>query len=174
MSAQERIERGDGLYRLLTRLNGEDFGGHPECAETDPDVFSPEPGRRDLVKVAKAICGRCPIAAACRENAIRSGEHGIWGGTTESERRQILRRRKLVVVQGNADEVSRAAERALAAIEKASGAPVPGLRRHVEDVLRWADENGDSDADRAEAVLIVLRPELQYLGLDDIAEEVAA
>ncbi|MEV0698620.1 WhiB family transcriptional regulator [Saccharopolyspora sp. NPDC050389] len=114
MSAQERIERGDGLYRLLTRLTGEDFGGHPECAETDPETFFPEPGRRDLVKAAKAICGRCPIAAACRENAIRSGERGIWGGTTEDERRQILRRRQLVVVQGNADEVSRAAERVAA------------------------------------------------------------
>ncbi|MEV5539198.1 WhiB family transcriptional regulator [Saccharopolyspora shandongensis] len=174
MSARERIERGDGLYRLLTRLNGEDFGGHPECAETDPEVFFPEPGQAHLVKAAKAICGRCPIEAACRENALRSGARGIWGGTTEGERRQILRRRKLVVVQGNPDEVSRAAERALAAIEDASGAPVPGLRRHVEVVLRWADENGDSDADRAKAVRIVLRPELQLLGLTDTAEEVAA
>lgn len=171
MSAQERIERGDGLYRLLTRLPA---GGHPECAETDPETFFPEPGRRDLVQIAKAICGRCPIATACRENAIRSGEHGVWGGTTEEERRQIRRRQHLVVVPGTDDEVERAAERALAAIEDVTGGPVPGLRRHVQDVLRWAGDNGDNGAERARAVLVVLRPELERLGLDEVVEEVAA
>ncbi|MBF6511075.1 WhiB family transcriptional regulator [Nocardia farcinica] len=171
MSAQERIERGDALYQLLTQLPA---GGHPECAETDPETFFPERGEVHKVAVAREICARCPIRPSCLAVALRSRDKGIWGGLTEEERRKVRRRQHLAVVQGTDDEVERAAERALAAIEDVTGGPVPGLRRHVQDVLRWAGDNGDSDAERARAVLVVLRPELERLGLDELVEEVAA
>ncbi|NGO14004.1 WhiB family transcriptional regulator [Streptomyces sp. HC44] len=42
---------------------------------------------------AKAVCGHCPIVARCLEWAVQAGHvDGIWGGTTESERR-VMRRR---------------------------------------------------------------------------------
>ncbi|MGW4333416.1 WhiB family transcriptional regulator [Rhodococcus koreensis] len=37
---------------------------------------------------AKIICGTCPALAPCRAFALGAGERfGIWGGTTERERR---------------------------------------------------------------------------------------
>lgn len=40
---------------------------------------------------AKAICGVCPVASDCYAFALETREaHGIWGGTTEAERRVIL------------------------------------------------------------------------------------
>ncbi|ATQ30199.1 WhiB family transcriptional regulator [Rhodococcus ruber] len=42
---------------------------------------------------AKAICSRCPVLVLCREFALQSGEFGIWGGTTERERRCIRDKR---------------------------------------------------------------------------------
>lgn len=39
---------------------------------------------------AKAICATCPVLSECLGFALESREqHGIWGGKTESERRQI-------------------------------------------------------------------------------------
>jgi WhiB family redox-sensing transcriptional regulator len=40
---------------------------------------------------AKEICQTCPVREPCREYALEIREqHGIWGGMTESERRQVL------------------------------------------------------------------------------------
>ena len=42
------------------------------------------------VKLAKRICARCPVRAACLADAIEYGwEHGIWGGLTADERRKL-------------------------------------------------------------------------------------
>lgn len=43
---------------------------------------------------AKAICGVCPVKIDCLEFALEIKEpYGIWGGLTETERRQVLSRR---------------------------------------------------------------------------------
>lgn len=44
---------------------------------------------------AKKICAACPVAAPCLDDALAAGPYsiGIYGGTTEHERRQILRNR---------------------------------------------------------------------------------
>jgi WhiB family transcriptional regulator, redox-sensing transcriptional regulator len=45
---------------------------------------------------AKAICERCTIRRRCLDYALASGEpHGIWGGTTEDERRGFASRSRL-------------------------------------------------------------------------------
>lgn len=42
------------------------------------------------IAAAKAVCGRCPVAAKCLDWALRAGEPaGIWGGTTAEERRLL-------------------------------------------------------------------------------------
>lgn len=56
--------------------------------------FSPEAERgiRRLARerVAKAVCGTCPVVTPCREHAIRVGEtFGVWGGLTPEERRAL-------------------------------------------------------------------------------------
>jgi WhiB family redox-sensing transcriptional regulator len=36
---------------------------------------------------AKAVCAQCPVCRRCRQHALDTREpHGIWGGTTSSER----------------------------------------------------------------------------------------
>ncbi|MCW2541575.1 MAG: putative regulatory protein [Frankiales bacterium] len=43
---------------------------------------------------AKAICSGCPVRVACLADALDSrAEFGVWGGMTERERRNLLRRR---------------------------------------------------------------------------------
>jgi WhiB family redox-sensing transcriptional regulator len=57
------------------------------CADADPELFFPE--RNSYAREAKAICAECPVLEACRDYAMRSpvGLAGVWGGTTEQERR---------------------------------------------------------------------------------------
>jgi len=76
----------------------------PRCSETDPEMFYPQETnivRPDgtvryayLIKeerMAKAVCAGCPLKDPCLEYALRNGEIGIWGGTTESDRRRLRR-----------------------------------------------------------------------------------
>ena len=70
----------------------------PPCAESDPDAFFPQDdpegytrGRRyENERGAKAVCFKCPVRLDCLEYAVRNDVAGIWGGTTESERRRIM------------------------------------------------------------------------------------
>lgn len=59
------------------------------CAETDSDAFFPERG--GSARHAKAICSGCPAQEECLEYALEYGEVGIWGGTTETQRRRMKR-----------------------------------------------------------------------------------
>ncbi len=45
-------------------------------------------------KRARAICGGCPVRNECLAEALDNRiEWGVWGGLTERERRQLLRKR---------------------------------------------------------------------------------
>jgi WhiB family redox-sensing transcriptional regulator len=67
----------------------------PVCATVDPEAFFPEKGvgGHRAVKVAKDICKKCPYIEKCLQWAIDNSESGIWGGTTERERRTMRHRR---------------------------------------------------------------------------------
>jgi WhiB family redox-sensing transcriptional regulator len=59
----------------------------------DPELFFPVsnsgPTLRQIDE-AKAVCGGCPVAEQCLDWAVRMGlVDGIWGGTTEMERRAM-------------------------------------------------------------------------------------
>lgn len=59
------------------------------CATTDPDLFFPD--IRDPARLAKRICNSCPVKQECLDYAIQAGEEfGVWGGTTEIERRHMM------------------------------------------------------------------------------------
>jgi WhiB family redox-sensing transcriptional regulator len=66
------------------------------CHDEEPELFFPVsdmgPGARQ-VEQAKAVCARCPVRSACLEYALDNGlDHGIFGGVTERERRNLARR----------------------------------------------------------------------------------
>ena len=64
------------------------------CQGIDPEVFYPASDEDDAWE-AKAICDECPVRQACLEHALAHREReGVWGGTTERERRRIVRQRR--------------------------------------------------------------------------------
>jgi WhiB family transcriptional regulator, redox-sensing transcriptional regulator len=69
------------------------------CQSADPELFFPVVtfgGSATRISRAKAICASCAIRLQCLDYALVSAQpHGIWGGTTEEERRVIAARRHL-------------------------------------------------------------------------------
>ena len=64
-----------------------------ECKNYPPAIFYPE----DSVGVdaARQICMMCEVQADCLEYALENKElFGVWGGTSERERRRILKQRR--------------------------------------------------------------------------------
>lgn len=65
------------------------------CRDADPDLFFPlGPAGPALVRVeeAKRVCRACPVQAPCLAWALDHGVgSGVWGGTTEDERRALRR-----------------------------------------------------------------------------------
>ncbi|MDF9874815.1 WhiB family transcriptional regulator [Cellulosimicrobium cellulans] len=56
-----------------------------------PEAIRSEAGRGELEAAAVAVCQPCPVRAACLEYAVANREaHGVWGGTTETERATLL------------------------------------------------------------------------------------
>jgi WhiB family redox-sensing transcriptional regulator len=61
------------------------------CSQMDPELWFPEPWEDEAP--AKAVCGRCPVRAACLAYALDTNEqHGVWGGLSPEERREARRR----------------------------------------------------------------------------------
>ena len=72
--------------------------GQGRCRDLDPAVFFPSDGIG--VQAAQRICSECPVKDPCLEYALANRvDHGVWGGTSERERRRILRRRRLTRLQ---------------------------------------------------------------------------
>lgn len=58
------------------------------CAETDAEAFFPVQGGSS--RAAKRTCRACPVTDSCLEYAMDTHqEFGIWGGTSERERRKL-------------------------------------------------------------------------------------
>ncbi|GGS09007.1 transcriptional regulator WhiB [Streptomyces humidus] len=73
-----------------------DWREHAECRTEDPDLFFPigTSGPALLqTEQAKAVCRRCPVREPCLEWAMETDQTlGVWGGTSETERRALKRR----------------------------------------------------------------------------------
>ena len=77
-----------GLLRQIGRP--QEWMQHALCAQTDPEVFFPEVG--ESVEPAKRVCRRCDVRVQCLDWALQHGErYGVWGGTSERERRALRR-----------------------------------------------------------------------------------
>lgn len=74
------------------------------CREEDPELFFPigNTGPALLqIEQAKLVCRRCPVIDECLKWALESGQDsGVWGGTSEDERRAIKRRAQRARARG--------------------------------------------------------------------------
>ena len=66
------------------------------CRTEDPELFFPvgqTSSAKAQAELAKAVCCRCPVMGQCLQWALETRvEDGVWGGTTEEERRSMRRR----------------------------------------------------------------------------------
>jgi WhiB family transcriptional regulator, redox-sensing transcriptional regulator len=78
------------------------------CRDTDPDLFFPVGTTgQALIQIARAkeVCGECPVSAECLAFALETNQDsGIWGGTSEEERR-VMRRAQAARAKTAADAV---------------------------------------------------------------------
>ena len=66
------------------------------CRDTDPELFFPigtTGPAVDQIASAKEVCVGCMARCDCLDFAVATNQDsGVWGGTTEDERRTIRRR----------------------------------------------------------------------------------
>ena len=75
-------------YRILWQKRA-------KCNGADPAIFFPGPGIG--IEKARKICFGCVVRAQCLEYALQADSEtsGVWGGTSERERRKIRRERAM-------------------------------------------------------------------------------
>jgi WhiB family transcriptional regulator, redox-sensing transcriptional regulator len=65
------------------------------CRDTDPSLFFPVGTTGPAItqiESAKEVCGACPAQIPCLEFALLTNQDsGVWGGTSEEERRHLRR-----------------------------------------------------------------------------------
>ncbi|MDZ7918394.1 MAG: WhiB family transcriptional regulator [Rhodococcus sp. (in: high G+C Gram-positive bacteria)] len=65
-----------------------------QCRSMDTEFFftydgEPRGARLRRERAAKQVCVQCSVQDQCRSHALAVGEHGIWGGTSELDRRRF-------------------------------------------------------------------------------------
>lgn len=61
------------------------------CKDTSPGKFFPTDSVS--LEAAQRVCAMCEVRVECLEYALNNRvEHGVWGGSSEQERRRIFRR----------------------------------------------------------------------------------
>lgn len=61
--------------------------GTQHCRDEDLDLFFPPRGGAGSTDKAKAICRGCPLLMPCLDYALARDLYGVWGATTQDERR---------------------------------------------------------------------------------------
>jgi WhiB family redox-sensing transcriptional regulator len=68
------------------------------CKDEDPELFFPigtSGPALEQIERARAICMKCEVREACLEWALATGQDaGVWGGTSEEERKELRRSRR--------------------------------------------------------------------------------
>jgi WhiB family redox-sensing transcriptional regulator len=73
--------------------DADDWRTRSLCRDSNSDLFFPIGATGialDQIDAAKEICQVCPVHGQCLEFALATNqEAGVWGGTTEDERRKL-------------------------------------------------------------------------------------
>jgi len=76
-----------------------DWVQRARCKDEDPELFFPvgtSGPALEQIERARAICMQCEVREECLEWALASGQDaGVWGGTSEEERKAMRRSRRL-------------------------------------------------------------------------------
>lgn len=69
--------------------------GQAKCLGSDPGLFFPLGGTGEPLEqaqTAKRVCQNCAVRPACLQFALETNQDtGVWGGTTEDERKSLRR-----------------------------------------------------------------------------------
>ncbi len=80
---------------LPLTVDNENWRLFASCRDTDPDLFFPVGTTGpaiEQIENAKAVCRECESRQPCLEYALTTNQDsGIWGGTSEEERRKLRR-----------------------------------------------------------------------------------
>jgi WhiB family redox-sensing transcriptional regulator len=85
-------DTSQGLLRRQQDAADTDWRDHAACRDADPDLFFPiSTSGKSVAQIdkAKAVCRACPVCGPCLRWAVDSGSAGVWGATTEDERRIV-------------------------------------------------------------------------------------
>ncbi len=95
------VTEDEAIFALVPSVKLRDLAADSMlCAQTDPEAFHPEKG--GSTRQAKQVCLRCDIREKCLQWALDTDQRfGVWGGTTERERRVIKSQRKLLAAAGD-------------------------------------------------------------------------
>ena len=96
-------ENTPGAFNVALALSAESYDvvesanwrEYAACRDTSPDLFFPigttGPAIEQIAQ-AKAVCRSCEAQSACLEFALSTNQDsGVWGGTSEEERRKLRR-----------------------------------------------------------------------------------
>jgi len=97
-----------------TMTSDDDWRALGACRTEDPELFFPiaagGPGLAQVAR-AKAVCARCEVRAECLRFAMETGQdYGVWGGTSEEERRAWRRVRRAHGAAAGQDRSARASQ----------------------------------------------------------------
>jgi WhiB family transcriptional regulator, redox-sensing transcriptional regulator len=83
------------VLSLSAEPTDSDWRNVAACRDTDPDLFFPVGTTGPAIEQidnAKAVCRTCEAQVPCLEFALTTNQDsGVWGGTSEEERRKLRR-----------------------------------------------------------------------------------
>lgn len=83
-----------GPTQIATELAA-DWRAHAACSGYPNTLFFPSADGLDggTVEKAKTVCAVCPVIEDCLQYALETNQRsGIWGGTSERERKSLRRK----------------------------------------------------------------------------------
>lgn len=86
------MARGDGYASWLVEPRPV-WHRYALCRGLGPDLFFPE-SHVNISPEVRQLCAECPARKGCLEEGLKRRERGVWGGTSEEERREIRRQRR--------------------------------------------------------------------------------
>jgi len=89
------------------------------CRSVDPELFYPVSEKPLRASPAKAVCGRCPVSTPCRADVLAAEAlgipdaiHGVCGGLSAAERRELHPRIVAARDRARAERLGHVAEQA--------------------------------------------------------------